>query len=596
MPAKKKAAPAPRTVSIYGEQWPTDITMVTVELTCLNKPPRNSPGPMHHFKEVVDHLWNHPDSRTRVEWTPWLERMIESAFEHKYLAVAGCASSGKSQAYALWAIVQFLCSPWNTLVLVTSTSLKESRKRIWGAITDLWRAVPGLPGKLVDSVGMIRFDDGSGKQFGDRCGISLIAAERKKEREAIGKLVGIKQQRVIFIADELPELGESILEAAYTNLSNNPHFQLIGIGNPASYYDPFGQFATPKNGWGSITVNDEEWETERGYCLHFDAHKSPNIQAGHIIYPWMITPQNLAESANKLGENSPGYWRMYRGFWCPTGAEDSIYSEADIIRHGADQTVTWLEPPTKVAALDPSFSSNGDRSILYFGFCGFNAEGKKVICLDHYEELREDVTNKEEPRSYQIARQFRDKCEAWGVLPRNAAYDASGGGAPFGDVVDVVWSREVLRVHFGGKASDRHVSLTDTTPSHERYSNRVSELWWAGKELIRNKQLYGVGRDLVREMTERLYTTEKGSGMRIRVESKADMKSRIGKSPDLSDAAFILIDLCRARLGLSATDKIPKDPYNRTSGYKSWFKKKDAVAKAGRNLNQKGRAIFNLHR
>jgi len=596
MPAKKKTAPTPRTVSIYGEQWPTDITMVTVELTCLIKPPRKSPGPMHHFKEVVDHLWNHPDSRNRVEWTPWLERMIEAAFEHKYLAVAGCASSGKSQAYALWAIVQFLCSPWNTLVLVTSTSLKESRKRIWGAITDLWRAVPGLPGKLVDSVGMIRFDDGSGKQFGDRCGISLIAAERKKEREAIGKLVGIKQQRVIFIADELPELGESILEAAYTNLSNNPHFQLIGIGNPASYYDPFGQFATPKNGWGSITVNDEEWETERGYCLHFDAHKSPNIQAGHVIYPWMITPQNLAESASKLGENSPGYWRMYRGFWCPTGAEDSIYSEADIIRHGADQTVTWLEPPTKVAALDPSFSSNGDRTILYFGFCGFDAEGKKVICLDHYEELREDVTNKDEPRSYQIARQFRDKCEAWGVLPRNAAYDASGGGAPFGDVVDVVWSREVLRVHFGGKASDRHVSLTDTTPSHERYANRVSELWWAGKELIRNKQLYGVGRDLVREMTERLYTTEKGLGMRIRVESKADMKSRIGKSPDLSDAAFILIDLCRNRHGLSATDKTPKDPYNRTSGYKTWFKKKDVVAKAGRNLNQKGRAIFNLHR
>jgi hypothetical protein len=573
-----------KTVMVYGREFPADITLVTLELSCLNDPPPQSPGKLFHFKQVVDLLWNHPDSKMPIEWTPWLERMIEAAFEHKYLAVAGCASSGKSQAYALWAIVNFLMKPWATLVIVTSTSLKESRKRIWGAITDLWRAVPGLPGKLVDSVGMIRMDDGTDTKYGDRCGIALVAAERKKEREAVGKLVGIKQQRVIFIADELPELGESILEAAYTNLSNNPFFQLIGIGNPASYYDPFGQFATPIGGWGSITVEDEEWETERGHCLHFDAHKSPNIIAGHVVYPWMITPQNLAESASKLGETSPGYWRMYRGFWCPTGSDTSIYSESDIIKYGADKRVEWIDKPTKVAALDPSFSANGDRSILYFGFVGIDTTGRRVMCLDHYEELREDVTNKEEPRAFQIARQFKDKCEAWGVTPQNAAYDASGGGAPFGDVVDALWSRKVLRVQFGGRASEKPVSLTDRVPGHERYANRVSELWWTGKELIRNKQLFGVCRELVREMTERQYTTEKGLSMRIRVETKSDMKSRIGKSPDISDAAFILVELCRTRHNLTAVDKIADNPYQQNMGYKKWFKKVDLIKKASKTL------------
>ena len=573
-----------KTVVVYGREFPADITLVTLELSCLNDPPPQSPGKLFHFKQVVDLLWNHPDSKMPIEWTPWLERMIEAAFEHKYLAVAGCASSGKSQAYALWAIVNFLMKPWATLVIVTSTSLKESRKRIWGAITDLWRAVPGLPGKLVDSVGMIRMDDGTDTKYGDRCGIALVAAERKKEREAVGKLVGIKQQRVIFIADELPELGESILEAAYTNLSNNPFFQLIGIGNPASYYDPFGQFATPKDGWGSVTVEDEEWETERGHCLHFDAHKSPNIIAGHVVYPWMITPQNLAESADKLGDNSPGYWRMYRGFWCPTGSDTSIYSESDIIKYGADQRVEWIDKPTKIAALDPSFSANGDRSILYFGFVGIDTTGKRVMCLDHYEELREDVTNKEEPRAFQIARQFKDKCEAWGVAPQDAAYDASGGGAPFGDVVDALWSRKVLRVQFGGKASEKPVSLTDRVPGHERYANRVSELWWTGKELIRNKQLFGVCRELVREMTERQYTTEKGLSMRIRVETKSDMKVRIGKSPDISDAAFILVELCRTRHKLTAIDKVADNPYQQDTSYKKWFKKVDLNRKASKTL------------
>jgi hypothetical protein len=195
------------------------------------------------------------------------------------------------------------------------------------------------------------------------------------------------------------------------------------------------------------------------------------------------------------------------------------------------------------------------------------------------------VTNKEEPRAFQIARQFKDKCEAWGVAPQDAAYDASGGGAPFGDVVDALWSRKVLRVQFGGKASEKPVSLTDRVPGHERYANRVSELWWTGKELIRNKQLFGVCRELVREMTERQYTTEKGLSMRIRVETKSDMKVRIGKSPDISDAAFILVELCRTRHKLTAIDKVADNPYQQDASYKKWFKKVDLTRKASKTLN-----------
>ena len=102
---------------------------------------------------------------------------------------------------------------------------------------------------------------------------------------------------------------------------------------------------------------------------------------------------------------------------------------------------------------------------------------------------------------------------------------------------------------------------------------------------MRNKQLFGVTRELVREMTERLYTTEKGINMRIRVEPKADMKVRIGKSPDISDAAFILIELCRTRHGITAVDKMPDNPYEQVEGYKKWFKKVDITKKSAKRIN-----------
>ena len=44
-------------------------------------------------------------------------------------------------------------------------------------------------------------------------------------------------------------------------------------------------------------------------------------------------------------------------------------------------------------------------------------------------------------------------------------------------------------------------------------------------------------------------------GSRIRVESKKEMKKRTQSSPDYSDSAFVMLDLCRERHKLSGIDK-----------------------------------------
>jgi hypothetical protein len=103
--------------------------------------------PEYHFKRIVSALWPEDGPKPFV-WHPWAERMLEASCRNKYLAVAGCASSGKTDYFAIWAIVNFIVAPYDTMVLVTSTTLKDSRKRIWGSIRDYWQAAPALPGKL----------------------------------------------------------------------------------------------------------------------------------------------------------------------------------------------------------------------------------------------------------------------------------------------------------------------------------------------------------------------------------------------------------------------------------------------------------------
>src|SRR5213078_3334809 len=89
---------------------------------------------------------------------PWSEDMVEELCAYRYCAFGGCGGSTKSETLALWVIVNYLANARKVLGIILSTSLKEARKRIWGSLVDFVRAIPapGLPLKVVDSMGIIR--------------------------------------------------------------------------------------------------------------------------------------------------------------------------------------------------------------------------------------------------------------------------------------------------------------------------------------------------------------------------------------------------------------------------------------------------------
>lgn len=553
----------------YGLRFPAHWNALDIELHCFKTArsiDQGGLGKAEHFWKVVAILWgpkNPVGNKTKIfVRNEWSEQMIDEACEYRYIAIGGPASCSKSETFALWVLVSYLADPRNVLVGLLSTSLKEARKRIWGSLVDFVRAVPSLPLKVVDSQGIIRFIFANGEMTSDKASLALIAAERKQEKEAIGKLIGMHNTLVIIVADELTELTDSINEYALPggNLTSNPNYQYIGLSNPNGYYDPFAKIWKPKDGWLSITVDSYRWETEYGIALHFDAIKSPNVLAGRIVYPLPGSPKasflptvEKIEDAKKTegGENSIRYWRMIRGFPCPVGHEDSIYTEADIIKYQGDVPAVWNDQPVvRVAALDPGFTNGGDRSIAYLGTIGITTAGVKTLCFDSWKELIVDATKPD--HSAQVATMFRDFCIANNVSPNNAAVDSTGGGEPFCDILHMIWSSAILRVRFGGKASDLSVSLTDPVLGYDRYYNRVTEIWYSAKELLRQGQIKGISPAQAQEMAIRKYGTI-GATKRIYAESKVDMKLRTGgKSPDIADAGFILVALARERHGFSA--------------------------------------------
>jgi len=363
------------------------------------------------------------------------------------------------------------------------------------------------------------------------------------------------------IGDELAELSEAIVNAGLTNLSKNPFFQMIGMSNPNSRFDAFGVWSEPKDGWESVDIQTaDEWDTKwGGKYIRLDGERSPNVILGETKYPWLPTEAKLQEDRLLLGPESRGYMRMVRAVFFDSDETTGIYAESELSTSGALGSVEWESTPTVVAGIDPAFTNGGDRTIMFTAEVGYARNGQYVCQFKDAIHLNDDATNKAVPRTYQIVNQIVEHCKKRKVSPENVAVDSTGAGAPFCDVLAGEWSPNFMRVTFGGKASDKRVSMNSQLTGEELYMNRVSELWFVGKELMRTKQVYGVSSDLAQEMCARNYDMIKSSTLKMKIESKPEFKSRFGRSPDLADAAFLALDCARQRLGLVAIDPPKED-------------------------------------
>lgn len=513
------------------------------------------------FWQIADILWNR-GGKNLFERHKWADLTVRTCITEKYCAFGGSAGSGKSYTLAGFAIVEWLCAPADTIVLLTSTTLTAARTRIWGCIEKLLDAAEGLPVNVRSSIGSAAYVNPSGTVV-ETAGFRLIAAEKNQSRDAVGKLIGFHAPRVILIADELSELSEAILQAGLSNLAQTPYFRLRAASNPNSRFDPFGVWSEPKRGWDAIDVfNDRSWRTKYdGLFVRYDAEDSPNLEhdPADPPYPYLPTRKGIDDAKEHLGEKSRNFNRMFRAVFAANDEEDAIYSEAELQRSGALQR-TEMTNVTPVAGLDPSFSSGGDDTVLMFGEVGYDPAGQFCIQPTEFLRLRDDATDKSTPRTFQIAEQVKAACIKRGVDPYNLAVDATGAGGPFCDVLASLWSPDFLRVQFGGTASDRPVSASKRTPACELFTNRVTELWFGGKELIRCRQIHGIPNEVAMEMCLRAYDMVKATtGLRMRAESKNTFRVRNGRSPDHADAFFVMLELARQRHSLVAVEPVKDD-------------------------------------
>ncbi len=162
---------------------------------------------------------------------------------------------------------------------------------------------------------------------------------------------------------------------------------------------------------------------------------------------------------------------------------------------------------------------------------------------------------KNDPVEDQIAWWVRDYCTMHGIPANCFFYDSTGRGS-LGPALARNWSAQIQPVEFGGVATDRPVSMElkmrDPKTGMERlklcrdfYSRFVTELWWTVRAAIESDQIRGMNDVLCTEGSSREW--KETAGNKIEVETKREMKERIGHSPDYFDWLVTAVEGARRR-------------------------------------------------
>lgn len=525
----------------------------------------NFKGRAWHFMRFCDFLFGDEQGLFHLQWNPNAVRIINAFFANKMVALLGSASSGKSYVLAATSVAYYLLSPKDTKVLVTSTTVQTAKGKIWGDISYAWDQAAvvykswglPIPGKKMTGEPIVRYElDGV---ISHKSGIELVPTQQATEKQSMDKIQGYKNENVLFVGDEWDTLGHGLINTVRGNLQANANSRCLAAFNPTSRTSAGGRIAKPKDGWESIDMDSEEWETDTGgICLRFDALKSPNVLSGRNDWKGLPTIETIDRMKSIHGEDSVSWFSMVRGWFAPTGETNSIYSEAEVLlTYQADRRVdVWVSEPTMIAGLDPSFAHGGDGAWLVIGRVGeaIINDNRMVVCEEQEAiNLDKEITDKTVDKSEQVVKLTAKHLARLKIDVKDLAVDITGAPS-----FKSLLSREIGDGFIGAvnnaKPSSMPISRSDRRKACDVYVNLMSELWYAGKPLLREGQLKGIDLDVVSEMCQRSYTGGTGK-TKIAVEDKKQMKKRLHHSPDRADSYFLMLCVARTRHRLSSMEK-----------------------------------------
>lgn len=435
---------------------------------------------------------------------PWSKQIeiIESVRDNPCTAVRSCHGAGKSFV-AGQVILWFLYAFSPSIVLSTAPTWRQVEKLVWKEV---------------------RASHSRARNAGRPLGGSLLPASPelqivRDQWYAAGlstndpdRFQGYHEEHLLVVVDEAAGVPEDIHEAVEGVLTSE-HTRLLLLGNPTSVGGTF----------------HKAFKSPRYRAIHISAFDTPNFTAfgiteqdfrdntweakltGPLPNPKLITPAWGYDKFVKWGPDSVAYQARVAGNF-PEGADDTLIPLAWVEAAQA----RWLdaEPgePVEIGCDVARYGS--DETVIAI------RRGIRVEPLLVYAQ--------------------KDTMETAGLV--KAAHVETGATAikvdEIGIGAGVVDRLKELKCPATG------VNVATAAAEPERFTNLRAELWWNLRELLDpnprvNPNPIALPPDdqLLADLTNVKYKID--SRGRIQLESKEEIKKRLGRSPDRGDAVVL---------------------------------------------------------
>jgi hypothetical protein len=402
------------------------------------------------------------------------------------VAVESATGTGKTFLGAL--LVQWFTACFENAITVT-TAPKEAQLTL-----HLWKELGGTFGKfkqrypsaeLIDL--KLRMRPGTDEKekwaaIGFACGVDAGA-------ESATRAQGFHAEHLFLITEETPGIKTPVITAFENTLTGDHNLQL-NFGNPDHQQDALHIRST----------------TPGVVAVRISALDHPNVVTGKSVIPGAVGRKSILKRREKWGLGSRLYESRIRGI-CPTESADALIKWVwcqDSVRLS---TVTEMRIGPKALGVDVANSENGDKAAI--------ARGVGSVMTD--------LVDFQCPNANKLGRDVVLEMQASNILPEYVGVDPVGVGA---GTVNAMRDAGMWIQTLGGSMAQK----IDV----ELFNNLRSQMWWTLRDDLQHGRIALVDdEELFNDLTSVTWKTHAG---KIVIESKEDIKKRLGHSPNKGDA------------------------------------------------------------
>lgn len=395
------------------------------------------------------------------------------------ISLQACAGPGKS-AVISWCVWNFLSCygepgdhPKGAAVSITEINLKDN---LWTELSKWQQRSKYLTANFTWTRTRISANDHPATWF-----FSARSFPKSADPEEQGKtLSGVHSKYVMFAIDESGAIPIPVAKAAEQAMGGDGFSKIIQAGNPISL-DGMLYSASLSDDWYVIRITGDPEDKERSPRIDMDWAKS-QIQKYGRDDPWV--------ASYILGE-------------FPSSSINTLLSDADVrAALGKHLLPDAYEHAQKRLGID----------VARFGY------DSTVIFPRQGLAARRFVTMKQ-ARSHEIAARVMLAKQRWGS---EVEFVDGTGGFGSGVIDSMIQAGETPHeIHFSAKATD------------DRYYNKRAEMWFEMADWIKRGGAIPNDVQLKKELCAPTYSFKNGKFI---LESKEQIKKRLGFSPDRADA------------------------------------------------------------